>query len=69
MHVELVIEEITEVDENVPSGNNRSSSEQKVDQPKKFGDSSKSKSIANNGNPKSTSESLDALKKDPEAIR
>lgn len=66
----LVIEEITEEDENVPSGNNRScSSEQKVDQPKKFGDSSKSKSIANNGNPKSTSESLDALKKDPEAIR
>lgn len=70
MHVGLVIEEITEEVENVPSGNNKSSSlEQKVAQPKKSGDSSKSCSIANNGNPKLNTDSLDTLKKDPEAIR
>jgi hypothetical protein len=69
MHAELVIEEITEV-ENVPSGNNRSSSfEHTVDQPQKSGGSSKSSSIANNGNPKSKPDSLDTLRKDPEAIR
>ncbi|KAL5065038.1 hypothetical protein RYX36_026775, partial [Vicia faba] len=66
----LVIEEITEEVENVPSGNNKNSStEQTIDQPKKFGDSSKSYNIANNGNLKSNSDSIDTLKKDPEAIR
>ncbi|GAU41663.1 hypothetical protein TSUD_272470 [Trifolium subterraneum] len=66
----LVIEEITDEVENVPSVNNRSSSfEQTVDQPQKSGDSSKSSSIANNGNPKSKPDSLDTLRKDPEAIR
>ncbi|KAL5081565.1 hypothetical protein RYX36_009986 [Vicia faba] len=66
----LVIEEITEEVENVPSGNNRNSStEQTIDQPKKSGDSSKSYNIANNGNLKSNSYSIDTLKKDPEAIR
>ncbi|KAL5070319.1 hypothetical protein RYX36_021206, partial [Vicia faba] len=64
----LVIEEITEEVENVPSGNNRNSStEQTIDQPKKSGDSSKSYNIANNGNLKSNSDSIDTLKKDPEA--
>ncbi|KAL5082022.1 hypothetical protein RYX36_010443, partial [Vicia faba] len=66
----LVIEEITEEVENVPSGNNRNSStEQTIDQPKKSGDSSKSYNIANNGNLKSNSDIIDTLKKDPEAIR
>ncbi|KAL5098150.1 hypothetical protein RYX36_002477, partial [Vicia faba] len=66
----LVIEEITEEVENVPSGNNRNSStEQTIDQPKNSGDSSKSYNIANNGNLKSNSDSIDTLKKDPEAIR
>ncbi|CAI8612740.1 unnamed protein product [Vicia faba] len=66
----LVIEEITEEVENVPSGNNRNSStEQTIDQPKKSGDSSKSYNIANNGNLKSNSDNIDTLKKDPEAIR
>ncbi|CAJ2654807.1 unnamed protein product [Trifolium pratense] len=66
----LVIEEITEEVENVPSGNNRSSSfEQTVDQPQKSSGSSKSSSIANNENPKSKPDSLDTLRKDPEAIR
>lgn len=66
----LVIEEITEEVENVPSGNSRSSSlEQTVDRPKKSRDSSKSSSIANNGNLKANSDSIDTLKKDPEAIR
>ncbi|KAL5065602.1 hypothetical protein RYX36_027339 [Vicia faba] len=66
----LVIEEITKEVENVPSGNNRNSStEQTIDQPKKSGDSSKSYNIANNGNLKSNSDSIDTLKKDPEAIR
>lgn len=70
MHAGLVIEEITEEVENVPLGNSKSSSlEQTVDQPKKSRDSSKSSSIANNGNLKSNSDSLDTLKKDPEAIR
>ncbi|KAI5390175.1 outer envelope protein 61 [Lathyrus oleraceus] len=65
----LVIEEITEEIENVPSGNNRSSSSEQIfDQPKKSGDS-KSYNIANNGNLKSNSDSIDTLKKDPEAIR
>lgn len=64
MHVGLVIEEITE---DVPSGS--SSLEQTVVQPKKSGDSSKSYSTANNGNPKTNADSLDALKKDPEAVR
>ncbi|KAL5055271.1 hypothetical protein RYX36_035953, partial [Vicia faba] len=66
----LVIEEITEEVENVPSGNNRNSStEQTIDQPKKSGESSKSYNIANNGNLKSNSDSIDTLKKDREAIR
>ncbi|XP_057455865.1 outer envelope protein 61 [Lotus japonicus] len=66
----LVIEEITEEVEDVPSGNNKSSSlEQTVVQPKKSGGSSKSGSIANSGNPKTNTDSIDALKKDPEAIR
>ncbi|XP_004506250.1 outer envelope protein 61 [Cicer arietinum] len=66
----LVIEEITEEVENVPSGNNKSSSfEQTVDQQKESGGSSKSSKIVNNGNPKLNSDSLDTLKKDPEAIR
>ncbi|KAL5063848.1 hypothetical protein RYX36_025585 [Vicia faba] len=66
----LVIEEITEEVENVPSGNNRNSStEPTIDQPKKSGESSKSYNIANNGNLKSNSDSIDTLKKDPEAIR
>ncbi|XP_058729658.1 outer envelope protein 61 [Vicia villosa] len=66
----LVIEEITEEVDNVPSGNNRNtSSEQTFDQPKKSVDSSKSYNIANNGNLKSNSDSIDTLKKDPEAIR
>jgi hypothetical protein len=70
MHAELVIEEITEEVENVLSGNNKSSSfEQTVDQAQKSGGSSKSSSIANNGNPKSKPDSLDTLRKDPEAIR
>ncbi|KAL5148025.1 Outer envelope protein 61 [Glycine soja] len=60
----LVIEEITE---NVPSGS--SSLEQTVVQPKKSGDSSKSYRTADNGNPKTNADSLDALKKDPEAVR
>lgn len=69
MAVGLVIEEITEEIENVPSGNNRSSSSEQIfDQPKKSGDS-KSYNIANNGNLKSNSDSIDTLKKDPEAIR
>lgn len=70
MHAGLVIEEITEEVENVPSGNNKSSSfEQTVDQQKESGGSSKSSKIVNNGNPKLNSDSLDTLKKDPEAIR
>lgn len=70
MHVGLVIEEITEEVENVTSENNRSSSlKPTVVQPKKSGDSSKSSSTVNNGNPKTYAEGLDTLKKDPEAIR
>lgn len=66
----LVIEEITEEVENVPSGNNSSSSlEQTVVQPKKSGDSSRNFSTTNNGIPRTTTDSLDALKKDPEAVR
>ncbi|KAL2328379.1 hypothetical protein Fmac_021806 [Flemingia macrophylla] len=66
----LVIEEITEEVENVPSGNNSSSSmEQTVVQRKKSGDSSRSFSTSNNGIPRSNTNSLDALKKDPEAVR
>ncbi|XP_061356495.1 outer envelope protein 61 isoform X3 [Gastrolobium bilobum] len=66
----MLIEEITEEVENVPSGNNISSYlEETVAQPKKSGDSSKSCGTANNGNPKTNTDSLDALKKDPEAIR
>ncbi|KAK7312697.1 hypothetical protein VNO77_36767 [Canavalia gladiata] len=66
----LVIEEITEEVENMPSGNNKNSSlEQTVVQPKKSGDSSKSSSTTNNGYPKTDADSLNALKKDPEAVR
>ena len=65
MHVGIVTEEITEV-EDVPSG---SSLKQSVVQLKKSGDSSKSYSTANNGIPKTKTDSLDALKKDPEAVR
>uniref|UniRef100_I1LRN3 Uncharacterized protein n=1 Tax=Glycine max TaxID=3847 RepID=I1LRN3_SOYBN len=61
----IVTEEITEV-EDVPSG---SSLKQSVVQLKKSGDSSKSYSTANNGIPKTKTDSLDALKKDPEAVR
>ncbi|CAJ1979074.1 unnamed protein product [Sphenostylis stenocarpa] len=63
----LVIEEITEEVEHVPSGS--SSSKQTIVQPKKSGDSSKSSSTANNGNPKSNVDSFEALRKDPEAVR
>ncbi|TKY66996.1 Outer envelope protein 61 [Spatholobus suberectus] len=63
----LVIEEITEEVEDAPPGS--SSLEQTVVQPKKSGDSSKSCSTANNGNPKTNADNLDALKKDPEAVR
>ncbi|RDX64856.1 Outer envelope protein 61 [Mucuna pruriens] len=63
----LVIEEITEEVDDVPSGS--SSLEQTVVQPKKSGDSSKNCSTANNGNPKTNTDSLNALKKDPEAVR
>ncbi|KAK7263495.1 hypothetical protein RJT34_31086 [Clitoria ternatea] len=66
----LVIEEITEELENVPSGNVKSSSlEQTVVQPKKSGDSSKSYSTVNGGNPKTNTDSLHTLQKDPEAVR
>lgn len=65
MHLGIVTEEITEV-EDVPSG---SSLKQSVVQLKKSGDSSKSYRTANNGNPKTNADSLDALKKDPEAVR
>ncbi|CAL0328947.1 unnamed protein product [Lupinus luteus] len=66
----LVIEEITEEVENVPSESNKSSSlKPTVVQPKKSGDSSKSNITVNNGNPKAYAESLDTLKNDPEAIR
>ncbi|KAF7805775.1 outer envelope protein 61 [Senna tora] len=66
----LVIEEITEEVENVPSGNlGSSSAEQTVSQPKKSNDSSKSCSTVNNGNSKTTMENLDTFKNDPEAIR
>ncbi|KAK7257567.1 hypothetical protein RIF29_31622 [Crotalaria pallida] len=66
----LVIEEITEEVESMPSENNKSSSlKPTMVQPKKSGDSSKSHSTVNNGNPKAYAESLDTLKKDPEAIR
>ncbi|XP_027346157.1 outer envelope protein 61 isoform X2 [Abrus precatorius] len=65
----LVIEEITDEVEAVPSGNNRSPLEQSVVQPKKYGDSSESSSTTNNGNKKTNADSLDSLKKDPEAVR
>ncbi|KAE9620694.1 hypothetical protein Lal_00019325 [Lupinus albus] len=66
----LVIEEITEEVESVPSESNKSSSlKPTVVQPKKSGDSSQSNSTVNNGNPKAYGESLDTLKNDPEAIR
>eukprot|EP00256_Glycine_max_P042087 XP_006592367.1 outer envelope protein 61 isoform X2 [Glycine max] len=64
-HAPRITEEITEV-EDVPSG---SSLKQSVVQLKKSGDSSKSYSTANNGIPKTKTDSLDALKKDPEAVR
>ncbi|OIV99199.1 hypothetical protein TanjilG_19695 [Lupinus angustifolius] len=66
----LVIEEITEEVESVPSESNKNSSlKPTVVQPKKSGDSSKSNSTVNNGYPKAYAESLDTLKNDPEAIR
>ncbi|BAT90325.1 hypothetical protein LR48_Vigan08g129600 [Vigna angularis] len=61
----VVIEEITEEVEDVPP---KSSLEQTAVQ-KKSGDTSKSTSNANNGNSKSDADSLDALRKDPEAVR
>ncbi|KAL9296941.1 hypothetical protein ACSQ67_022837 [Phaseolus vulgaris] len=61
----LVIEEIIEEGQDVPP---LSSLEQTVVQ-KKSSDTSKSSSTANNGNPKSNADSLDALRKDPEAVR
>ncbi|KAK7342079.1 hypothetical protein VNO80_25022 [Phaseolus coccineus] len=61
----LLIEEITEEGEDVPPP---SSLEQTVVQ-KKSCDTAKSSSTANNGNPKSNADSLDALRKDPEAVR
>ncbi|MED6152854.1 hypothetical protein PIB30_096039 [Stylosanthes scabra] len=65
----LVIEEITEEIENVPSGNNKSSSSgQKVVQPSKFGESSNSSSTVN-GYSKTNAESIDKLKNDPVAMR
>ncbi|KAJ7948120.1 Outer envelope protein 61 [Quillaja saponaria] len=66
----LVIEEITEEAENVPSGNQKTSSvEPPVAQPKETGDPSKSHRTVNNGNRTVNSESLQTLKNDPEAIR
>ncbi|CAL0303969.1 unnamed protein product [Lupinus luteus] len=66
----LVIEEITEEVDSVPSENNKSSSlKPTVVQPKKSGDSPKSSRTVDNGNPQAYAESLDQLKKDPEAIR
>lgn len=65
MLVGLVIEEITEEVEDVPP---KSSLEQTALQ-KKSGDTSKSTSTANNRNSKSNADSLDALRKDPEAVR
>jgi len=65
MSVGLVIEEIIEEGQDVPP---LSSLEQTVVQ-KKSSDTSKSSSTANNGNPKSNADSLDALRKDPEAVR
>ncbi|XP_057750198.1 outer envelope protein 61 [Arachis stenosperma] len=65
----LVIEEITEEIENVPSGNNKSSSsEQKVVQPRKSSESSNSSNTVN-GNPITNAESIDKLKNDPVAMR
>jgi len=65
MLVGLVIEEITEEVEDVPP---KSSLEQTVVQ-KKSGDTTKSTSTVNNGNSTSNADSLDALRKDPEAVR
>ncbi|KAI9107712.1 hypothetical protein K1719_021375 [Acacia pycnantha] len=66
----LVIEEITEEDQNVPPQNSGSSSvEQTVAKPKTSNTSSKSSSTVINDNLKSNMEGLNALKNDPEAIR
>ena len=70
MDVGLVIEEITEEAENVPSGNNKSSSSEQTEvQPRKSGGSSNIFSTANNRYPETNAESLDKLKNDPVAMR
>ncbi|KAK7404887.1 hypothetical protein VNO78_05925 [Psophocarpus tetragonolobus] len=65
----LVIEEITEEDENLPSGNNSSSLERNVVQPKQSGGSSKNCTTANNEYPETNTDSLETLRKNPEAVR
>lgn len=66
----LVIEEITEEVETVNSENHKSSSmEHSVVQPHQNGDSTKSQSTVNRGGIMSNSESLHALKDDPDTIR
>lgn len=66
----LVIEEITEEVETVSSENHKSSSmEHSVVQPHQNGDSTKSQSAVNRGGVMSNSESLHALKDDPDTIR
>ena len=70
MLVGLIIEEITEEVENVPLGDQRSTSmEHRVSQPESSNVSSKNHSTVNNGNLKSSMESLHSLKNDPEAMR
>jgi len=65
MPVGLVIEEITEEGEDVPP---QSSLEQTVVQ-KKSSDTSNSSITANIGNSKSNADNLDALRRDPQAVR
>lgn len=66
----LVIEEITEEVETVSSGNRKSSSmKHAVAHPQENGDSTKSQSAGNRGGIMTNSESLQALKDDPDTIR
>jgi hypothetical protein len=66
----LVIEEITEEVETVSSGNRKSSSmKHAVAHPQENGDCTKSQSAGNRGGIMTNSESLQALKDDPDTIR
>lgn len=66
----VVIEEITEDVETLDSGNHKSSNVENLGkQPRENGYSTKSQSAVNNGGITTNSESLQALKDDPEALR